>query len=295
MGRISESLALVVRNETAGTLDTNIADIEKFVTERINDYSPESYMGDADAARKDRAELNKAKKILGDTRRAVIERLMQPFVDFETRCKSLEKLIDTASGKLDAIVKEKENEEKEAKRKVIEADWNSRHFDLFPLEKVFDKKWLNKTAKITDISAEISAIIERTYKDLKTIERFADDAETLKAHYLMCLNIGDTLDYGQELQKKRELAKKEEEERAGREHEERIAEQRRELVQEQKDINRKTAMAGLVADAIDDGTRPEPSVGEYTVTVCVTESQLVGIKNYLTMQGIEYECNKLDF
>jgi len=289
------ALALVVKKETTGELVTNIADIEQFVSDRIKEYNPDLFEGDADRAKKARAELNKGKKQLADTRREVIDRLMKPYQDFEERCKALERLIDTASGKLDAIVKIKESDEKEAKRKVIEADWNSRHFDLFPLEKVFDKKWLNKTAKITDISAEISAIIERTYKDLKTIERFADDAETLKAHYLMCLNIGDTLDYGQELQKKRELARKEEEERAGREHEERIAEQRRELVQEQKDINRETAMAGLVADAIDDGTRPEPSVGEYTVTVCVTESQLVGIKNYLTMQGIEYECNKLDF
>lgn len=294
MGKISESLALVVRNETAGTLDTNIEDIEKFVTERIKDYSPESYMGDADAARKDRAELNKAKKTLGDTRRAVIDRLMQPFVDFESRCKGLEKLIDTASSKLDAIVKEKENEEKEAKRKLIECEWSSRKFDLFPLEKVFDKRWLNKTYKLTDVAEDMTAIINRTYKDLKAIEKFSDDAETMKAHYLICLDIADTLDYGEELKKKRELAKKEEAEREGREHDERIAEQRREVADAQKDVARKDAMAGLVAEACGEPVQ-EPEKREFTITVSVTDLQLVGIKNYLTMQGIEYECNELEF
>ncbi|MBR6081203.1 MAG: DUF1351 domain-containing protein [Treponema sp.] len=293
MGKISESIALVVRNETAGTLDTNIADIEKFVTERIKDYSPDTYMGDADAAKKDRAELNKAKKTLGDTRRAVIDRLMQPFVDFESRCKGLEKLIDDASSKLDAIVKARENEEKDAKRKLIQAEWDSRKFDLFSLDKVFTPKWLNKTFKMADVAAEIGAIIDRTYRDLKTIEKFSSDADTLKAHYLMNLDIADTLDYGEELKKKRELAAREAETRKARVHEERIEEQKKEVCMEAADAARSSSMASLVANALEFDV--EPSESEYTITVSVTEAQLLGIKNYLTMQGIEYECNELVF
>lgn len=299
---MTESLTLVVRKEVAGVLDTNISEIENFVTERIKDYAPESYMGDADMAKKDRAELNKGKKLLGDARKAVIDRVMKPYRDFESRCKALEGLIDTASGKLDAIVKEKENEEKEAKRALIQTEWDSRNFDLVPLDKVFNPKWLNKTYKLTDIANEMSAIIERTYKDLKTIERtykdlktekFADDAETLKAHYLMCLDIGDTLDYGEELKKKRELAEREAKERAEREHIEHVNEQKKELAQEQEDFARKSSMAGLVADA--SGEELEPAIGEYVLNVSVTESQLLGIKNYLNMQGIEFECRSLEF
>lgn len=293
MEKISSSLSLVVKKETVGVLETNIEDLEKFVTERIKDYAPDSYMGDADSAKKDRAELNKAKKSLGDARKSVIDRLMEPYRDFENRCKSLEKLIDTASGKLDEIVKVKENEEKEAKHNLIKIEWDSRNFDLVSLEKVFNPKWLNKTYKMTDVSKEMTEVIEKVYKDLKTIEKFADDADTLKAHYLMCLDIGDTLDYGEELQKKRELAQKEAEGRGVREHEERITEQKRELEQEQKQVNKSSAMQSLIADALEEEV--ETPVDEYTITVNVTPTQLLGIKNYLNMQSIEFECRKLEF
>lgn len=293
MGNISTALSLVVKKETIGELDTNIADIEKFVSERIKDYAPDTYMGDADSAKKDRAELNKAKKSLADTRKAVIDRLMQPYRDFEARCRSLENLIDNASGKLDEIVKAKENEEKEAKRKLIQVDWESRRFDLFSLDKVFNPKWLNKTYKLTDVSNEITSIIEKTYKDLKTIEKFTEDAEVLKAHYLICLDIGDTLDYGEELNKKRELAKKEAENRKEREHEEKIVTQGIEIYEESKELEKKSRMASLVADAMEEEVKETSH--EYTITVDVTEKQILEIKNYLTLQGIEYDCRRLEF
>lgn len=293
MGKISTSLALVVKKESIGEIETNIADIEQFVVERIKDYAPDTYMGDADSAKKDRAELNKAKKTLSDTRKAVIDRFLEPVRDFESRCKKLETLLDDASGKLDEIVKTKEGEEKEAKRSLIQTEWNSRNFDLVPLEKVFNQKWLNKTYKLTDIRDEITASIEKIYKDLKTIEQYSDDAETLKAHYLMCLDIGDTLDYGEELKKQKEVAKKEEEGRAEREHIERIAEQSMEVAKEYEENKKHEKMSSLVAQAIEEEI-VEPTA-EYTITVNVTAKQLNDIKHWLTLSDIEYECHKLEF
>lgn len=290
---LSNELALVVNNEVAGSLDTNIAKLEGFVRECIKRYSPEFY-NDAEVARKDRAELNKAKKALGDARREIMERLMRPYVDFETRCKALEKEIEAASGKLDDIVKVKETEEKEAKRRLVEAEWESRNFTLVPLSKVFNPKWLNKTFKMSDVAQEMSVTTERILSDLKTIERFSDDAENMKAHYLMCLDIGDTLDYGEELKKKRELARREAEERAHREHEERLDEQRRELREEQESHVRREAVAGLAADALGEG-EVKPAPREYVLTMSLTETELLGVKNYLNMQGIEFECRELEF
>ena len=294
-----ESLELVVKNESLGVLETNISDIENFVCTRIKDYAPENYMGDADEAKKDRAELNKAKKQLAETRKRIIERLMKPYIDFENRCKNLEKLIDKASCALDEIVKTKENEEKQAKRMLIETEWQKHNFDLFSLDKVFNPKWLNKTYKITDISNEITIIIDRTYKDLQTIEKYSDNAQMLKAHYLMCLNIGDTLDYGEELKKKKELARKEAEEREKREHEAKINEQKKELALEVLEHSRKTAMENLVAQAAADNNEsveiPKVEVEEYVFTVKVTEGQLLGLKNFLTGQSITYECEKIVF
>ena len=53
-------------------------------------------------------------------------------------------------------------------------------------------------------------------------------------------------------------------------------------------------MSGMVAEALEDEA-PAPEVKEYTITVKVTESSLLGIKNYLNGLGIEYECNELTF
>lgn len=262
MGSITESLALVVRKETVGTLDTNIADIETFVTERIKDYAPESYMGDADMAKKDRAELNKGKKTLADARKAVIDRVMQPYRDFEDRCKALERLIDDASGKLDAIVKVKENEEKQAKRALIETEWQTRKFDLVPLDKVFNPKWLNKTFRMTDISQEMKVIIDKIYRELQILEK-EEDFDTLKAHYLISLDLAETLAYGTELKEAREAAKKEAEERAEREHNERITEQKKELAQEQSAYVKRNSMHSLVSQALEEEI-PASSVEEYT-------------------------------
>ena len=217
---------------------------------------------------------------------------MKPYQDFEERCKALERLIDTASGKLDAIVKIKESEEKEAKRKLVEAEWATRNFDLVPLEKVFNDKWLNKTYKMTDISKEMKVIIDRIYKELELLER-EEDFETLKAHYLITLDLAETLAYGSELKEKRELAQKESEGRGERLHEERIAEQKRELAEDVKSHAQKSAMSSLVSQALEEEV--EVSVEDYTITLSVTEAQLLAVRDYLNQQGIEHECRKLEF
>ena len=294
----AESFELVVTEKSVGTLETNIKRLELLVDKRLEDYKPESYMGDADLARKDRAELNKAKDKIGKARRDLIAELMKPYVDFEERCKTLERKIDNASKALDEIVKAKENEEKERKRKQIEVFWETKGFDLFPLEKIFNPKWLNKTFKESDILLEMDSIIDRTYRDLKTIEKYSDDAETLKAHYLIDLNIGDTLDYGEELKKKRELAQKEAQERAEREHENQMSKQKQELWQESGNFESKQEVANLAAQALatESGKEVEKAERmEFVITVQCFEDELLKLKAAMNAIGIEFSVQKLVF
>ena len=98
-------LELRVTKNVVGILETNIEQLEAYVTKKLEEYNPESYFGDADMAKKDRAELNNAKKVLSQARINLMRELMRPYSDFETRCKNLEKMIDGASAKLDEIVK----------------------------------------------------------------------------------------------------------------------------------------------------------------------------------------------
>ena len=280
-------LQLIVTENVIGKLETNISSLETFVAERLKEYSPELYNGDAVSAKKDRASLNSAKNQIAQSRRALMSELMKPYEDFETRCKKLEKAIELASDKLDEIVKVKENEEKTAKKSLIETVWENKNFNLFNLDKIFNQKWLNKTYKLTDIENEINIIIENTYKDLKTIEQYSDNAELLKAKYLETLNIGDTLDWGEELKKNQKKIDTEATTRADREHEEKIISQKKEIISEAKDFAGRDKISSVVAQALE--IEKSPSVKEYVVSFTATESQMLGVKNYLTMQGIVYD------
>ena len=293
----AETLDLVVIQKTVGVLDTNIAELELYVEERLKDYDPKKFEGDADLAKKKRAELNSAKQKLSRSRIDLVKELMKPYEDFENRCKALEKKVDTASSFLDEIVKIKEQEEKDNKRKTIELLWATKNFDLFPLDKIFNQKWLNKTFKESDIIAEMDAVIEKTYKDLKTIESFSDIADVLKAHYLICLDIGDTLDYGEELKKQNEIAQKEKAERADREHEEKIRQQKLETFaeQEEKELNAPIADLASLALQTNGHEAPVKVRKEYVFTVNVFDEELTKLKMTLNNLGIEFSVEELSF
>lgn len=295
------SLELIATKTVAGSLETNIGQLERYVDAKLEEYKPELYAGDADSARKDRAEINSGIKALSQKRIAIMKELMKPFADFEERCKVLEAKMKSAAVSLDGIVKEKERKEKDAKRAEIELEWQNRNFSLFALEKIFDSRWLNKTCKMSEVRRGMDEAIERTYKDLKTIERFGSDAETLKAHYLDTLDIGETLDYGEELEKNRKKVAKEAAKREIREHEQKLDEQRRGLQEEQKMEQSVNRMSALVSAALDEEPKPEtelPPKAEaktFALTVRTTQTQIMCIKDYLCKSGIEYECREIVF
>ena len=293
----TDTLDLVVTEKSVGYLETNISALENLVEKRLEDYKPENYFGDADLAKKDRAELNKAKDKIGRARKDLIAELMKPYNDFEERCKTLEKKIDMASKALDEIVKLKENEEKETKRHSIELIWAAKNFDLFPLDKIFNPKWLNKTYKESDITKEIEEVIAKTYKDLKTIESFSDIADVLKAHYLMCLDIGDTLDYGEELKKQNEIAQKEKAERSEREHEEKVLQQKRDTYNEIEEKEKNAEVSDVASLALQSMGYEDPKEirKEYVVSIKCFEREISALKLALNNLGIEFDIRELSF
>ena len=295
----ADTLDLVVTNKSVGFLETNIEAIETYVKQKLEEYKPENYMGDADLAKKDRAELNKARDKIARARKDLIAELMKPYNDFETRCKALEKMIDSASGSLDEIVKIRENEEKELKRKVIEQFWTSKNFDLFPLDKIFNTKWLNKSFKESDILSEMDSRIEKTYKDLKVCERYSAmyglEADTIKAHYLMNLDIEETISYCDELQRQKEIAQKEAAERAEREHKEKVLQQKEELWQEESNFENTQNVQNLAEMALNGGVEVEEKRKEFVISVKCFDRELLNLKGILNELGIEFSVEELTF
>ena len=290
-----DKFELTVLEKAVGSLTTNIEGLEKFARERLKDYTPELFKGDSDSAKKARAELNKAVDTIKRKRIDIINEFMSPVADFENRCKALEKEIGVASGNLDLIVKEKEREEKEIKREKINCLWLNKKFELFPIERIFNDRWLNKGYKMADIEKEIDTAIEKTYKDLKQIEKYADsDIDVLKAYYLDCLDMGDVFDYAEQLKKNREAVQKEALERDDREHEQKIAEQKSELTKEAEGKEKAEEISSLAELALT-GQIAKPKRQEFVITVNVFDSELLKVKEMLNELGIEFKCEKLDF
>ncbi len=197
-------LSLVVKEKTLGSLVTNAKDIKVFVENKIKEYSVDDYQGDAKQAAKDKAELNAAAKTLNDRRIALEKEWNMPFQEFKDIITETTNMIKTASGKLDAIVKAKECEEKELKRNEITELWNAKNFNLVSLDRVFNPKWLNKTYKIETVAADIELIINGITKDLEALGNFGEDTAILKDLYLSTLNLQATLNKGAELKANRE-------------------------------------------------------------------------------------------
>jgi len=188
----SKEISLIEKESTTGKLVTNIDELEVFVAEKLIEYTPENYKGDADAAKKDRAIINTSITVVSSCRKDIVKRAMEKYgiEDLETRCMKLEKSMKKIADILGETVKEKEQAEKDVRRAQIKQFWECQNFNLVTLEKIFDDRWLNKTAKTKDIYAEIEKKIADIYSGVKTIEAFGVDVDTLKPLYLETLDIG---------------------------------------------------------------------------------------------------------
>lgn len=213
-------LSLIIKEKTLGNLVTNAKDIKAYVEEKLKEYSVDNYAGDAKQAAKDKAEINAAIKTLNDRRIALEKEWNMPFAEFKNIISETCDMMKTASGKLDVIVKAKEEEEKAQKKAQIIELWNGKNFNLVPLDRIFNAKWLNKTTKLAAVDAEIDTIIKNITGDLASLDAFGEDNAILKDLYLSTLNLQQTLNKGAELKANRERLAQLEAEKKAREEKE---------------------------------------------------------------------------
>lgn len=195
---------LTIKEKKLGVLITNAEEIRANTIERLKMYTPENFEGDAKAAAHAKAEINNGIKALNDSRIQWEREFMSPFQAFKDVVDDTIRLMKQASGQLDLIVKAKENEEADAKYILIDEMWNNEHFTLVSLEQIFNKRWLNKTTKLTSIQTEIKERIDTIKKDLSALDAYGEDTAQLKELYLTNLNIAITLQKGAELKANRE-------------------------------------------------------------------------------------------
>lgn len=201
-------LNLVITEKTLGNLKTNALQIKELVEKSIPNYDISNYSGDnIDQAKKDKALLNNAAKLLNAKRIEIEKEWMKPFSEFKTIVADTVKLISECSDKIDSVVKQSEEKEKAEKRAEIQKYFDSKEFNLVSLDKIFDTKWLNKTEKIKSVCTAIDEAIAKIQDDIKTLEAIGEDTELLKSVYLDTLNINATIQYANTLKQNRERIK----------------------------------------------------------------------------------------
>lgn len=197
------ALNLEVIEQNIGTLNTNAAQLLELVKKRLAFYSVDRYSGENIAAvKKDKAELNNAAKLLNAERIRIEKEFMKPIETFKATVLETVNLINECSAKIDVIVKEVEQKEKDNKKAIIIEYFESLHFSLVDFDRLFNPKWLNKTTKLKDIQDEMRGRIEKIEADLSVLERIGE-AEA-KQYYLSTLNLDAALAKADEIKANRE-------------------------------------------------------------------------------------------
>lgn len=285
-----KDLELVISNQQLGALTTNAKDIKALIEKALPNYDVANYNeSNIDLAKKDKAMLNKAAKVLNDKRIELEKQFMAPFSEFKEVITDTCKLIKTATDKIDGVVKESEEKEKENKRRQIVDFFDGLNFTLVALEKFFDEKWLNKTAKIKDVQKEIQDKINKINDDILTIEAIGSDVDLLKSLYLDTLNLNSTIQYGNTLRENREKAQREAEERVKSTAPVAAPSPATTApVEEENPFSQSTEPSTEPSKEVPSTDKPKELL-ERTMKVIGTYEQLVALGNFMNDNGIHFE------
>jgi len=285
--------AIVLRPLTmdVGKITTNAEQVLAAVKAKAAAYGDLSkYDGDDRQAKADRALLRKQLDAMKTADASLMEAWNAPlsaYRDFVTRIKSA---MNGAINAIDGFVKEGQEREKEAKGKTIQAHFDGLGFDLVPLERLFDDRWLNKTYDIRDVRKEIGEKISEIHSNLKVIEGIAEHGTVAKALYLDTLDMGAALRQVETLKANAQRAERERAERAEREARETVEANRKAEEIEARAVAVEAKAGSLADDAL--GVAAEPArtaMREITFRIRVTDEQGRKLRRFMTENGIAYE------
>ena len=270
----------LVTNIVAGKLTSNAKEYSAALKNEIANYTIERYIDHPDAAKTDKAYLNKLLDEVAEKRKLATTTWNKPLDEFISVMKELETEIKTASNNLKTIVDKADQQVKDEKKAKIVEFWNTLNFTIVPIERVFNPRWLNKTEKLTSIIEECKAIVEKITTEMNTLKSMQDeDAETLQAFYLETLDLNATLQKGNQLKENRARIKAEEEKKVAL-----AAETKKPVVSDnsEQDLSPKGPIIPM------SGAPKEP-IATFRLEVTAPASKLVALRKYIDNNGIAYK------
>jgi len=274
-----------------GIIETNSEAILEAVREKTKQYLDVSKYTDDKQAKDDRALLRKQKDLIKTTMASIREAWNKPLEYTENFFKQIQKEYDIAIDTIDVFVKEGEAREKANKRLDIESYFDSKEFDLVPLDRIFIAQWTNKTYKMLDIKSEIDGKIAEIRSNLKILESIADYGMTAKAFYLETLDMGAAMRQVETLKGNAERLAREKIEREEYERRAQIAANAAQERQEERAEIKNETIKSMVDAALDieEPEAPEkPEILEFTCRFSGTKDQLFRLREFMTANGITY-------
>jgi len=273
-------LELVVSEKTLGSLTTNAKQIRNIVMANLPKYDISNYTDDnIDQAKKDKAALNKAAKVLNAKRLEIEKEFMKPFGEFKEVITETVKLIGDCSAKIDVVVKQNEQQYKDKKLADIRTYFDGLNANLVDFNKVYRPEWLNKSASMKSVCADIDAIFSKVENELYTLQGFGEDFDVLRTYYMDTLNINNTIQYANRLKEQRERAK--------------ASEVARIKAQEEARQREKQAMRPQNMDWISEDAQEIQSVQQELLTrtfkVTTTRENIIALGNFMNEHGIDFD------
>lgn len=242
-----EDLTLVINNPDEGhflkSIGWNKEQIKDAVVSITEQYKGLAYTEEQlQEAKKDRAMLNAMKKDISDRRIQVKKALLEPYDVFESEVKEVVALIDEPIEMIGKQIEAYEDKVRDEKNTALAQFFYENIGELSEVvsyDRIFNPKWLNKTASLSSCKAEIQKIIDDINTDLAAIISSVDEKHQVfaKDYYLQHgFNLSKALGEANRIQ---EMDKKAEADRKAREEAEREREEARKEAERAKEEARK--------------------------------------------------------
>lgn len=191
----------------------NIEEIKHQLEEALSAYKNIAYTDtNIKVAKKDKADLNKAKKIIEDARKAYRKQCLEPYNAIEPHIVELTNMIEVQRIAIDEVIKEYEIKRIEKKEEKIRACYEKlsaplgEYADaLYP--RLRNPKWFNVTTDKRHYEESISLAIEETAKDIRAIKELKSPFyETIIEKYINTLSLQQAVQKHEELLRAAQMA-----------------------------------------------------------------------------------------
>ena len=273
----------LVTNIVAGKLTSNAKEYSAALKNEIANYTIERYIDNPDAAKNDKAYLNKLLDEVAEKRKLATTTWNKPLDEFISVMKELETEIKTASNNLKTIVDKADQQVKDEKKAKIIEFWNTLNFTIVPIERVFNPKWLNKGEKLTSIMEECKAIVEKITTEMNTLKSMKDeDSDVLQSFYLETLDLNATLAKGNQLKENRARIKAEEQRKAA------------EYVERETNLHPTETSITVPESVVKENLttekeQPKEPIATFRLEVTAPASKLRALRKFIDDNGITYK------